>query len=54
MTSIISSLSKADTLEMMGEFWDNHDFTDFDDPNAPDIEFEININYEDFDPRLFL
>jgi len=36
----LSSISKADTLEKMGEFWDTHDFTDF-DTNAPDVEFEI-------------
>jgi hypothetical protein len=39
--SKLSSISKADTLEKMGEFWDTHDFTDFDDPNAPDVEFDI-------------
>ncbi|MGH7595810.1 MAG: CopG family antitoxin [bacterium] len=37
----LSSISKVDTLEKMGEFWDTHDFTDFDDPNAPDVEFKI-------------
>ena len=37
----LSSISKADSLEKMGEFWDTHDFTDFDDPNAPDVEFTI-------------
>ena len=36
----LSSISKADTPEKMGEFWDTHDFTDF-DTNAPDVEFEI-------------
>jgi len=36
-----SSISKADTLEKMGEFWDTHDFTDFDNPDAPDIEFTV-------------
>ena len=36
----LSSISKTDTLEKMGEFWDTHDFTDF-DTGAPDIEFEI-------------
>ena len=25
----------------MGEFWDNHDFTSFDNPDAPDAEFAI-------------
>jgi len=37
----LSSISKADTLEKMGEFWDTHDFTDFDNPDAPDVEFRI-------------
>ena len=36
----LSSISKADTLEKMGEFWDTHDFTDF-DTDAPDVEFQI-------------
>ena len=37
----LSSVSKADTLEKMGEFWDTHDFTDFDDPNVADVEFDV-------------
>jgi len=37
----LSSISKADSYEAMGAFWDNHDFTDFDDQNLPDVEFEI-------------
>jgi hypothetical protein len=37
----LSSISNADTLEKMGEFWDTHDFTDYDDPDAPDVEFEV-------------
>ena len=36
----LSSISKADTLEKMGEFWDTHDFTDF-DTDAPDVEFKV-------------
>jgi len=36
----LSSISKADTLEKMGEFWDTHDFTDF-DTDTPDVEFKI-------------
>ncbi len=35
-----STISRAQTLEEMGEFWDTHDFTEFDD-NAPDVEFTI-------------
>ncbi len=37
----LSSISKAETFEKMGEFWDTHDFTDFDNPDAPDVEFEV-------------
>ena len=37
----ISSISQADTLEKMGEFWDTHDFTDFDNRETPDVEFQI-------------
>ena len=33
----VSSISQADTLEQMGEFWDTHDFTDFDNPEVPDV-----------------
>lgn len=33
----LSSISQADTLEKMGEFWDTHDFTEF-DTDVPDIE----------------
>ena len=36
----LSSISKADTDEKIGEFWDTHDFTDF-DTDTPDIQFEI-------------
>jgi len=39
----LSSISKADTLEKVGEFWDTHDFTDF-DTNAPNVEFEISCS----------
>jgi hypothetical protein len=38
-----SSASKSNTPEKMGEFWDKHDFTEFDDPNAPDVEFDITV-----------
>ncbi|MDZ7336820.1 MAG: BrnA antitoxin family protein [candidate division KSB1 bacterium] len=37
----LSRISKADSLEKMGEFWDTHDFTEFDDLEAPDVEFNI-------------
>jgi len=39
-----SSISRANTLEKIGEFWDAHDFTDYDDPNAPDVEFTISCS----------
>ncbi|MBU0512779.1 MAG: BrnA antitoxin family protein [Chloroflexi bacterium] len=39
-TNKLSSISKADTLEKMGEFWDTHDFTDY-DTGAPDVEFNV-------------
>jgi hypothetical protein len=35
-----SSISKADLDEEIGEFWDSHDFTEF-DTDAPDAQFEI-------------
>lgn len=38
-----SSISKTDNPEKMGEFWDKHDFTDFDDPNKPDVEFHVTV-----------
>ncbi len=38
-----SSVSKADSHERMGEFWDKHDFTEFDDSNAPDVQFEVTV-----------
>jgi hypothetical protein len=37
----VSSISQADTLEKMGEFWDTHDFTDFDNPEAPDVACQL-------------
>jgi hypothetical protein len=36
-----SSISQAETLEEMGEFWDTHDFTDYDDPTLPDVEMTV-------------
>ena len=37
----LSSISQADADEKIGEFWDTHDFTEFDNPDAPDVKFEI-------------
>ncbi len=36
----LSSISRADTDEKIGEFWDNHDFTAF-DSDALDVEFNF-------------
>ncbi|MGE0085308.1 MAG: CopG family antitoxin [Desulfococcaceae bacterium] len=36
----VSSISKADSLEKIGEFWDTHDFADF-DTDCPDVTFDI-------------
>ena len=36
----LSSISKADSDEKIGEFWDSHDFTDF-DTDTPDAEFKV-------------
>jgi hypothetical protein len=47
----LSSISAANTLEGMGEFWDTHDFTQF-DTDAPDVEFEI-TNAVPVEPDLF-
>lgn len=37
----LSSISHADTIEKIGEFWDTHDFTDFDKAEMPDVEYTI-------------
>ncbi|MEM9543542.1 MAG: CopG family antitoxin [Cyanobacteria bacterium P01_E01_bin.42] len=39
----LSSISQADTDEKIGEFWDTHDFTDF-DTDAPDVHFDISCS----------
>lgn len=36
----LSSISKADSDEKIGEFWDSHDFTEL-DTDAPDASFEV-------------
>ncbi|MCI0555182.1 MAG: BrnA antitoxin family protein [Anaerolineae bacterium] len=38
-----SSVSKTSSLKKMGEFWDKHDFTEFDNPNSPDVEFHVTV-----------
>jgi hypothetical protein len=48
----LSSVSRADFDENIGEFWDTHDFTEF-DTDAPDAEFEIiNTVPTDHDNRV--
>ena len=37
----LSSVSRAENETQMGQFWDSHDLTDYDDLNAPDVEFEF-------------
>jgi hypothetical protein len=37
----VSSISQANTLENMGEFWDIHDFTDVDNPETPDVHCRL-------------
>jgi hypothetical protein len=36
-----NSISKATSLKKIGEFWDKHDFTDFDDLNIPDSQTDF-------------
>ena len=36
-----SSVSKSNSPEKLGEFWDKHDFTEFDTPTTPDAEFHV-------------
>ena len=47
-----SSVSKTNSLEKMGEFWDKHDFTEFDNPNTPDVEFHVTVAIP-VEPDLF-
>lgn len=37
----VSSISKSNSLEQMGEFWDTHDFTEFDDMQVADVKFDF-------------
>lgn len=38
----VSSISKSGTDEKIGEFWDIHDFTEF-DTDAPDVEIAVSF-----------
>ena len=44
----LSSISKADSDEEIGEFWDSHDFTEF-DTDAADAEIEIVVESRSYD-----
>jgi hypothetical protein len=35
-----SNISRGDTNEQVGSFWDAHDLTDF-DTDVPDVEFDV-------------
>lgn len=48
----LSNLSEAKAYQKLGEFWDAHAFTDFDNPNLSDVEFEIVCNVT-VEARLF-
>lgn len=37
-----STISKVNNDEAIGEFWDTHDFTDY-DTEAPDIDFQASF-----------
>lgn len=49
---ISSSISKADFYESIGELWNEHDFTDFDNEQNPDVDFNIS-RVVPIDMRLF-
>ncbi len=40
-----SSISQASTYEAIGEFWDTHDTTDFEDQTY-EVEFEVDLQTE--------
>lgn len=40
-----SSISKATTYQEMGEFWDTHDTTDYEDKTF-EVEFEVDLRSE--------
>lgn len=40
-----SSISKATTYQEMGEFWDTHDTTDYEDQTF-EVEFEVDLKSE--------
>lgn len=38
----LSSISLSRSVEEIGAFWDEHDFTEF-DTDLPDVEFEVSV-----------
>lgn len=40
VTNNFSSHSNGNTPQQIGEFWDDHDFTDF-DTDIPDVPFQV-------------
>lgn len=40
-----SSISKATSYQEMGEFWDSHDTTDYED-QTHEVEFEVDLKSE--------
>ena len=36
-----NEISNAGSFSKLGAFWDKHDFTEIDDPRAPDVEFHV-------------
>lgn len=56
-TGKISSISKVKTYEEMGEFWDNHEFTEFQDQVHEvkmDVDIQVRHHYVSLDPHLML
>jgi hypothetical protein len=51
----LTSISKARTLREIGDFWDGHDATDFEDGTYP-VEFDVDVqtrrHYVAVDPDL--
>lgn len=45
MTKSKSSISKANSYQEIGEFWDTHDLNDYWDQTKP-VEFEVDIQSE--------
>ena len=46
----LSSISKADSDRKIGDFWDSHDFTEF-DRDAPALQYLSDNDWAFLDPR---